>query len=37
VQRDQPLMTLYAEAQGQLDYAREYLAANPQVIDLEEG
>lgn len=37
VQRDQPLMTIYAEAQGELDYAREYLAANPQVIDLQEG
>lgn len=37
VEADQPLMTLYAEAQGELDYAREYLAANPQVIDLEES
>jgi len=37
VERDEPLITIYAETPGELDYARGYLAANPQVIDLEEG
>lgn len=37
VQRDEPLMTIHAETPGEMDYARGYLAANPQVIDLEEG
>ncbi len=37
VHGDEPLMTIYAEAQGELDYAREYLAANPQVMDLEDS
>ncbi|HEY7235535.1 MAG TPA: thymidine phosphorylase family protein, partial [Gemmatimonadaceae bacterium] len=37
VECDQPLLTLYAETAGELDYARTYLAANPQVIALEES
>jgi thymidine phosphorylase len=37
VDRDEPLITIFAETPGELDYARGYLAANPQVIDLEEG
>jgi thymidine phosphorylase len=37
VQRDEPLITIHAETPGELDYARGYLAANPQVIDLEEA
>jgi thymidine phosphorylase len=36
VQRNDPLITIHAETPGELDYARGYLAANPQVIDLEE-
>ena len=36
VECDQPLLTLHAETGGELDYARSYLAANPQVIALEE-
>jgi thymidine phosphorylase len=37
VHGDESLMTIYAEAQGELDYAREHLAANPQVMDLEDS
>jgi thymidine phosphorylase len=36
IQRDEPLITIHAETPGELDYARGYLAGNPQVIDLEE-
>ena len=36
IQRDEPLITIHAETPGELDYARGYLAANPEVIDLEE-
>jgi thymidine phosphorylase len=36
VQRDEPLITIHSETPGELDYARGYLAANPQLIDLEE-
>jgi thymidine phosphorylase len=36
VQRNDPLITIHAETPGELDYARGYLAANPQVIVLEE-
>jgi len=34
VERGQPLLTIHAEAPGELDYARGYLASNPQMIDL---
>jgi thymidine phosphorylase len=34
--RDEPLLTIHAESPGELHYAREYLTANPQIIDLEE-
>jgi thymidine phosphorylase len=37
VQPDQALLTLHSETAGELDYARTYLAANPQVIGLEEA
>jgi len=37
LERDEPLLTIHAESPGELDYARAYLAANPQVIDLEES
>jgi thymidine phosphorylase len=37
VRSDEPLITIHSETPGELDYARGYLAANPQVIDLEEG
>lgn len=37
VERDATLLTLHAESAGELDYARTYLAANPQVIALEEA
>jgi thymidine phosphorylase len=37
VQRGEPLMTIHAEAPGELEYARGYLAANPQLIDLDEA
>ena len=36
VARDERLLTIHAESAGELDYARTYLAANPQVIALEE-
>ena len=36
VDRGEPLMTIHAEAPGELEYARGYLAANPQLIDLDE-
>jgi len=36
IQRGEPLLTIHAETPGELDYARSYLTANPQVIDLEE-
>lgn len=36
VEREDPLLTVYAETPGELDYARTFLASNPQVIDLEE-
>lgn len=36
-ERDEPLMTIHAETPGELDYARTYLAANPQMIDLEDA
>jgi thymidine phosphorylase len=34
VQRGEPLITICAETPGELDYARAYLTANPQIIDL---
>ena len=37
VECDSVLLTLYAESAGELDYARTYLAANPQVIALEDA
>jgi thymidine phosphorylase len=37
VERDEALITIHAETPGELDYAHGYLAANPQIIDLEEG
>lgn len=36
VRRDQPLITLHAETRGELEYARRYLAANPDIIALDE-
>jgi thymidine phosphorylase len=36
VRRDQPLVTLHAETRGELDYAQRYLAANPDIIALDE-
>ena len=33
--RGDPLLTLHAHSAGQLDYARSYLAANPQVVTVE--
>lgn len=36
VERDAVLLTIHAESAGELDYARTYLGANPQVIALEE-
>jgi thymidine phosphorylase len=37
VQQDEPLLTIHAESPGELDYARSYLTANPQVVDLEDA
>ena len=36
VQREQPLFTIHAETPGELDYARGYLEANPQIIEIDE-
>lgn len=36
VERDDPLLTIHAETPGELDYARSYLAMNPQCIDLDD-
>jgi thymidine phosphorylase len=36
VRRDQPLVTLHAETRGELEYAKRYLAANPDIIALDE-
>jgi thymidine phosphorylase len=36
VQAGQPLLTLHAQARGELEYARRYLEANP-VFTVEEG
>ena len=36
VRRDQPLITLHAETRGELEYAQRYLAANPDIIALDE-
>jgi thymidine phosphorylase len=36
VRRDQPLITLHAETRGELEYAKRYLAANPDIIALAE-
>jgi thymidine phosphorylase len=36
VERGAPLLTIHAETPGELKYARSYLAANPQVIAVEE-
>ena len=36
VRRDQPLVTLHAETRGELEYAQRYLAANPDIIALDE-
>jgi thymidine phosphorylase len=36
VAHDEPLLTIHAETPGELDYARSYLALNPQIIDLED-
>ena len=36
IERDERLLTIHAESAGELDYARTYLAANPQVIALED-
>lgn len=37
VERGQPLLTIYAEVPGEMDYARAYLNANPNLIGLEES
>lgn len=37
VERDERLLTVHADSAGELDYARTYLAANPQVIAVEEA
>jgi thymidine phosphorylase len=37
IERGQPLLTIHGEAPGELDYARGYLAANPQIISFEEA
>jgi len=37
VEPDGLLVTLHAESAGELDYARAYLAANPQFIALEDA
>ncbi len=37
VDRDEPLLTIHAETPGELDYARAYLRANAQMIDLEDA
>jgi thymidine phosphorylase len=36
VRREQPLITLHSETRGELEYARRYLAANPDIIALAE-
>jgi thymidine phosphorylase len=36
VRRDAPLITLHAETRGELEYARRYLATNPDIIALSE-
>jgi thymidine phosphorylase len=36
VARGQPVLTLHAQSPGQLDYARSWLARNPQVITMED-
>jgi thymidine phosphorylase len=33
----EPLLTIHAETPGELDYARTYLGANPQVIGMEDA
>ena len=37
VDREEPLLTIHAETPGELDYARAYLSANAQMIDLEDA
>ena len=37
IERDAPLLTIHADTPGELDYARDYLAANSQMIDLEDA
>ena len=37
VECDEELLTIHAETAGELDYARTYLSANPQVIAVEEA
>jgi thymidine phosphorylase len=37
VRAGDPLLTIHAEAPGELEYARGYLAANPQVISVDEN
>jgi thymidine phosphorylase len=37
IEQGDPLLTIHAETPGELDYARAYLSANPQVIDLADG
>jgi thymidine phosphorylase len=35
VAQGQPLMTVHAEAEGELAYALEFAAANPDIVQLE--
>jgi thymidine phosphorylase len=37
VERGEPLLVIHAASPGQLEYARGYLAANPELIDLDES
>jgi thymidine phosphorylase len=36
VERGQPLMTLHAEAQGELKYALEFYRSHPEILHIEE-
>jgi hypothetical protein len=37
VQPGDPLISIHAETPGELDYARGYLRANPEIISLNGG
>lgn len=37
LQRGRPLMTLHAQARGELDYALRWLGAHPRVIEVKES